>query len=467
MAQRYSRNEQVNQSLRYSVRDGVAHSVMSGSGESFFSAFALHFKATTAQIGLLAALPPLLGSFAQLLSAWLGRRTGRRKAIILLGAGLQALMLIPLGLLPILFPAHAIPILILCAVLYFASANLASPQWNSLMGDLVPERRRGRFFARRTRLVSITSFSTLIVAGIILDLFDRNAYTLTGYLTIFAIALGGRAVSLYYLWRMHDPFKHVAVMESPFQAAVRRRLLGSPFVKFALFYAMMQFSVAIASPFFIIYQLRDLEFSYLEYTVSISMSVLIQFLTLNRWGRISDVFGNRLILVTTGFLIPLVPMLWLLSTHYVYVLLMQTLGGLLWAGFSLSAGNYLYDLIPANKRATYIALHNVIASIAVFCGALLGGYLGTLLPRELELFGVHYEWLSALYGVFLLSGLLRLTMAAIFLPRLKEMRPVKPMTVRGLLFGATRFPISGFGFDLVSQRWRRLGAGDEEKHPET
>lgn len=456
MSRGYSKNEQTNQSLRYSLRDGVAHSVMSGSGESFFSAFALYFKATTAQIGLLAALPPLLASFAQLLSAWLGRVTGQRKTIILFGAGLQACMLIPLALLPILFPDHAIALLIICAILYYGGFNLAMPQWNSLMGDLVPVRRRGRYFARRTRLTSVGSFSTLIIAGIILDLFDRNAYTLTGYVMIFMIAFGARVVSVYYLWRMHDPYEHhVAAMESPFQSDIRKRLAGSDFAHFSLFYALMAFSVAIASPFFIVYMLRDLEFSYLEFTVSTSMAVLLQFIALNRWGRISDVFGNRLVLVVTGFMIPVLPALWLVSTNYIYILAVQALGGLAWAGFSLSASNYLYDLIPANKRVTYMALHNVLASAAVFFGALLGGYLGTHLPSGIELFGESYQWLSVLYVVFVISSVMRLLTALIFLPRLKEMRDVKPMTVRELIFSFGRFSLSGLTFfDVIGQKPR-------------
>jgi hypothetical protein len=47
---------------------------MMGIGETYLSAFALFLKASTPQIGLLASLPPLLGSLAQLLSAWLRSR---------------------------------------------------------------------------------------------------------------------------------------------------------------------------------------------------------------------------------------------------------------------------------------------------------------------------------------------------------------------------------------------------------
>ncbi|MDR2877390.1 MAG: MFS transporter [Chromatiales bacterium] len=462
MSTRFSKDPRNERSLRHSIKDGVAYSVMMGSGESYFSAFAVLLKASTAQVGLLATFPPLLASFAQLLSSWLGRRTGRRKGIIVFGAGLQNLALLPLALLPLLFPAHAVPILIACAVLYHTGANLAAPQWGSLMGDIVPERRRGRYFGRRTRLCSITTFLALIFAGMALEVFDRNAFTVGGFLLIFAVAAIARAVSVYHLARMYDPPGHTAALESPFKGSLLRRLRGSSFARFSLFFAAMQFAVNISGPFFVVYMLRDLGFSYLEFTIMTGTSVLLQFLTLNRWGRLSDAFGNRYILLVTGLLIPFMPALWMFSTNYVYLLLLQAVGGLCWAGFSLSASNYLYDLIPSERRATQLAMHNVGASIGVFCGALLGGYIATHAPKEIFLFGEHYEWFSALYAAFLLSTLARFTVAALFLPRLREMRAVRKPNVSTLIFPTVRFQTpSWMSFDIVGARKSGKSVRDE------
>jgi MFS family permease len=186
------------------------------------------------------------------------------------------------------------------------------------------------------------------------------------------------------------------------------------------------------------------------------MAVLTQFLTLNRWGRISDALGNRFILIATGIIIPFLPSLWLLSTNLVYILLLQALSGLAWSGFSLSAGNYLYELIPGNKRAMYLAFHNVLASVAVFCGAMTGAWLATHMRREADLFGAHYEWLSVLYGVFLLSSLARLLVAVLFLPRLQEMRAARPVSVGGVIFRVVRIQsLSELIFDIISPRRRR------------
>ncbi|MGD8829730.1 MAG: hypothetical protein PVF57_03925, partial [Pseudomonadales bacterium] len=178
----------VEDSLRHSLWDGVYYSAMIGSAESYFSAFAVFLKASTTQVAMLASLPPLLASFMQIASAWAGRWLGRRRGIIVSGALVQAGVLLPLAVLPLVFPDWSLPILIVCAVVYFAGPNLGSPQWGSLMGDLVPENRRGRFFALRTRWSSFANFSALIAAGLVLEAFDALASAYFGFLIIFVSA---------------------------------------------------------------------------------------------------------------------------------------------------------------------------------------------------------------------------------------------------------------------------------------
>ncbi|TNF39052.1 MAG: MFS transporter [Gammaproteobacteria bacterium] len=449
----YSRDPIIDRSLRHSVRDGAAYAVMAGSGETYFSAFAVFLKASTAQIGFLASVPALLASFAQLLSAWLGHRFGKRKTIILTGALLQAIIWIPMAILPLLFVDYAVEIFISCVTLFYAFGNLAAPQWSSLMGELVTEKKRGRYFARRTRISSMTSFIALVTAGAILHYFDHNQATRAGYLVLFGIAFLSRLVSFYHLTKMHDPPGHVAAIEVPVEKITWTQLKRSQFAGFSAFFALIHFCVAIGSPFFSIYLLRDLQFSYIQFMICSASTVLMQFLTLNRWGRISDIFGNRVILSLCGSLIPLIPFLWLFSTNFYYLILVQAFGGIIWAGFTLSASNFLYDLTPQNKRATYMAIHNVLASIGVFFGAILGGYLGTVLPDHYIIFDYEIRFVSEIYNIFILSFVLRALVSSLLIPRIKETRRVKSMTVRRLIFRIVRFnSLSGLNFEIISSR---------------
>jgi len=450
---RFSRRPEVDHALHHSVKDGVAYSVMSGAGEAYLSAFAILLKATPGQIGLLAALPQLIASCAQLVSAWLGHRNHRRMPIILIGARIQCLSWLPLIILPLLFPDYGV-VLMLCAVmLYYFGANLTIPQWSSLMGDLVHKRRRGRYFAYRTQLASITSYIAMLSAGLLLHLFDQSGYALAGFISIFSIAMIARLVSIHHLKQMYDPPGHTAALEIPNWRLWRRHVRNSPFAHFSVFFAFMQFATAIASPFFSVYLLRDLELSYLQFTLNMGMVILAQFLTLNWWGRIADTFGNRLVLIICGTMIPFFPALWLLSTEVWYLMILQALGGFAWAGFSLSAGNFIYDALPTHKRVTLMALHNTLANIGIFIGAILGGFLASHLDKVVVIGDFEHHFFSVFYIVFIISSVSRALVALLFLPYLKETRYYKKVPMRQLFYRVARFnSLWGLFFEVIGSR---------------
>src|SRR5438128_8738165 len=89
-------------SRRYGLREGAFQAVMQGGGENYLSAFALLLHASAFQLGLLSALPQLVGTWAQLLSVKIIHRYRHRKALILAGGVGQAVLWLPLLALPIL-----------------------------------------------------------------------------------------------------------------------------------------------------------------------------------------------------------------------------------------------------------------------------------------------------------------------------------------------------------------------------
>src|SRR5256885_2587305 len=103
-------------SRRYGIRDGAFQAVMVGGGENYLSAFALLLHASAFQIGLLSALPQIVGTWVQLLSVKVLNRFHHRKAIILVGAAGQAMVWLPLLVLPLVFLENAPWLLVVCAV---------------------------------------------------------------------------------------------------------------------------------------------------------------------------------------------------------------------------------------------------------------------------------------------------------------------------------------------------------------
>jgi MFS family permease len=207
--------------------------------------------------------------------------------------------------------------------------------------------------------------------------------------------------------------------------------------------------------------LRDLHFSYLGFMFNTGTAVFIQFIALNSWGRISDVFGNRLILMVTGMLVPLLPLLWTLTNNFWYLIAVQCLSGLSWAGFSLSTGNLLYELVPAERRSAYVALHNVLVAVAVFTGAMLATLMIGVTPARPTFLG-NPHITSVLLNLFLVSTAARLLVAILLLERVRELRrPRRHITPRHFVFRVTRFnAFVGLLYDAIGAvREDRPGTG--------
>jgi len=457
----YSKDPTVDRALSHSIRDGMAFSVQVGAGETFFSAFGLFLRATAPQIALLGTLPPLLGSLAQIFSAWLGSYTGRKR-LVLAGASLQALLWLPIVLIPILFAEYAIGALLVLLVLYHSANHLTAPQWTSIMRDLVSERRRGRYFGRRTRFTTITTFGALVACGLLLHLFDTTGRTYLGFAVIFLIAFLARAISVYHLTFLHEP-EHMGPATDMHIEHWWRSLLATGAIGFSTYFALMNAAVGISGPFFTVYMLRDLQLSYLEFTVLTGTSVFVQFLMLATWGRIADVYGNRLILMVTSISLPVVPLLWLLADDFWYLMLIQAFSGLSWSGFTLSAGNLLYELVPRTRRAAYVAFHNVGTAAGVFAGAMLGAALALVLPPRAVLIGPAQAMSNLLY-LFAISGLLRAVLAALLARRVREMRrPRKALSPYALVMRVTGVSaMLGVLYDLIG----RNPSNDDEQAEE-
>ena len=189
----------------------------------------------------------------------------------------------------------------------------------------------------------------------------------------------------------------------------------------------------IAGPFFVVYLLRDLHLTYLQYGLWLAAPILGQLLSLQEWGRIADTFGNKKVLVLTGLIIPILPILYLFSSNWLILVGVNLLSGLIWPGFSLSLGNYVFDAVQPGDRTKGVAIYNTVNAIGAGIGAMLGSWLATVAPSQLFLFGLIVPLASNLPILFLLSGMLRLLVSLTLLNSFKERRRVTPISHRDLL----------------------------------
>jgi MFS family permease len=419
---------------RFGIRDGLFYAVTQGGGEQYISAFALFLHATPFQLSVLSALPQLFGTWAQLFSVKVSHWFPSRASQVFWGIIGQSVSWIPILILPLLWPEQGPWLLIAAVAIYFTFAHFTSPAWNSLITDLLEPNERGAYFARRSRVIALTSFMTLCLAGIVLSFFELRQLLWVGFAVMFLSAGLCRSLSAVLLRNMRDlpqqePNNNSTGFLVFFQSGMSKDLRH-----FLLFSGLMHAAVLVAGPFFVIYLLQDLHLAHWQYGTWLAAGIIGQFFTLPVWGEFGDRFGNKVLLTFTGLLVAFLPMLYLFNTAWLFLVTVNFFGGVVWAGLGLGLNNYVFDATQPADRAKAVAVSSVVNAIGWAIGTMAGSVLISAVPTRLQAGSLTLGSVSNLPFIFFLSGLFRLMVAATLLRTFHEPRQVEQRAHHRLLW---------------------------------
>ncbi len=409
--------------LLIAIWDGIFAAINTGCGDTYISPFAVALHATNIQIGLLTSLPNLMASLIQLKTARFIELFRSRKKLINIFVFLQALMWFPILSIPFGgLGVKQVPFLIVFCTLYVSFGSFSTPAWGSIMSDSVSEEERGKYFGLRGKVVGAVTVLSGFVAGFALHVNSANIFV--GYALIFACAAIARFISNFFISKLYDPPPRSDSREHYFSFTdFVRRLPQSNFAKYVFFIGFFHSAAFMAGPYFAPLMLRDFGFSYLTYTILVTVASIASLLGLTYWGKHADEFGNVRLIKLSAILISFFPILWVICHRIWYLVLVQLAAGYLWGGFNLCIANFIYDAAIPEKRVYCISYFNVVNGIGIFLGALVGGLLSIYLPF---LFGYR------IFSLFVVSTLLRLFIAWFLIPQVKEVRKVKEINQRDL-----------------------------------
>ena len=419
---------------QFGIRDGLFQAITQGGGEHYLSAFALLFQATPFHLSILSAIPQLLGTWAQLVSVKVSHWFPNRKSQVFWGIIGQSVSWIPILALPLLWPQLGPWLLIAGVAMYFTFTHFTSPAWNSLITDLLQSNERGMYFAKRSRVMAMTSFLALCLGGALLSFFEHRQLLWVGFAVMFLVAGLCRSASALSLMKVTDlPHHEPGDNPTGFRVFLRTGV-SKNFRQFLLFSSLMHLAVLIAGPFFVIYMLQDLHLAYWEYGTWLAAGIIGHFVTLPAWGQFGDRFGNKALLTFSGLIVAVLPMLYILSTAWPFLVAVNFFGGVVWAGLGLGLNNYVFDAVQPTDRAKAVAVSSTVNATGWAMGTLIGSWLIGTVPDSLQLGALNLEPASNLPFIFFLSGVLRLIVSAVLLRTFHEPREVEHRAHRRLLW---------------------------------
>ncbi|MEZ7893440.1 MAG: MFS transporter [Candidatus Wallbacteria bacterium] len=464
------------QSLKNSIIDGsFAQSMSTLTGGLFLTGFVMAIGGNSYHIGVASSIP-LFSNLFQLVASYLIERSGARKKICVTACMVARSMWFIFALLPILYiyrPELKEEILWAAIGVYALNAlaaAFAGISWVSWMKDLVPAGQRGKYFGLRSTVTSISGLVVGFLFGRFLDAMKNfgTTYYLMAYFTLFLSAFICGALSTIYLKKVEEPeYLIPAGNEKPGLWAFIKMLIlpfkNRQFRNAMLINAAFTFACNIASPFFNLYILRELEVSFTMMAIYDVINLMANISTFSVWGRLIDRLGNKPILLITTFFGAALPIIMVFATKenaWLLIPLFELTTGLVWSGINLATSNIFMKLAPSEHGSIYLSFNSALNGILSSLGPILGGYMAYrlksekltlnfsyLLSPENAGYGFTFQ-IANLQFIFLISVLLRLTGSYLFkYVEEPESKPFK--NVVRLLTHARGFALTTFNYALI------------------
>lgn len=93
------------------------------------------------------------------------------------------------------------------------------------------------------------------------------------------------------------------------------------------------------------------------------------------FGKLSDKFGRRLILLISMVIFVIVFLLYSVAGNVLHVSIIQGLEGVAWAAEGATAIALIADSVPSKERGQAIGMYNTVWNIGWIVGPILGGVL--------------------------------------------------------------------------------------------
>ncbi|UCC95570.1 MAG: MFS transporter [Candidatus Omnitrophota bacterium] len=423
--------------LQFSIIDGALSAVMGSlAGGIFLMGFALKIlKAQPQQIGILAALP-MFANLIQIFGSYVIEKTGKKKMLCFLCVFASRALWLLIILLPlkIFAPLADFRVWVLVAVIGLSSlfGSLSSVAWLAWMSELVPEDIRGSYFGKRNMIASACGMVVVLSGGKFITLWE-NRFSETNPYSFIILFIAGLAAGLIATWfisrtpELGSPKKDKAQAFS--LSVFFNPLKDRNFLTLILFVSAWMFGIQIAGPFYGVFMINNLKIDFSTITILGTFATLATLFMMKIWGPISDKLGNKPVIIVSGWVLIIVPFIWILALpgkYYLPVLVAHILSGAFMAGATLSQFNILIKLSPGEGRSVYLALFAAITGFVGAVAPILGGSLSKIL--ESFSFTFYAYQITNLHIIFLISSVLQM-LTIFFILKVKEPKASTPVAV--------------------------------------
>lgn len=390
--------------------DGIAIG-LTNAATPFLPVFLARLGASNLQVGLLTTMPAVTGL---VLALAVGRFLHGKRNIVPWFSSSRLLYLSAYamtGLAPFLVPSN---LLIPAILAIWAAATIPQTVLNVtfsvVMNAVAGPERRYELLSRRWTILGFTTAVTVILVGGILDWIGFPV----NYQVVFLCLSAGGLVSFYF--SSHITLPESSPVPMPTGRKLRERIdsylalvRSKPaFVSYTAKRFVYMTGVSLALPIFPLYFVREVHASDAWIGAISMVQTAIVLIGYPFWARQSRSRGSRFVLVATTLGACAYPLLAALTRQPAVITAAAGLAGLFQAGIDLVFFDELMKTVPEEYCAVFVSLAQEVLYFSTIVAPLLGILLAGII---------------GLAGALVVSGLLRLTGAALFAAGGRQRKP--------------------------------------------
>lgn len=355
----------LSRNIRLNNWNGIAATLALNMVTPFTGIFAIKLGASNLQVAMLSSLPALMSLLAMIPGAYLVDRVPRKKTITAWFILASRAFFLVFALTPLLPTGLRATFLVAAVALRNFPDAIANVSWQSFVAGAIPANVRTEAFAYRQAITGVAGMVSVLVAGWLLDVLVFPS----GYQIMFTVGFLVALAEIAFFLGMHET-------EAP-QAGGRqvaaviglggrlKAVLGhSNLLRFTVGSVIFHFGWQMAWPLFLRYQVDVLGATNTWMSIFIVTNSLSSVVTYRLWARWAGRVGTRTLLPLAALGLSTVPLGFVLSKTPLALALFNLWVGIFGGGMSFLLFNALLEVVPNERRTSYIAYYNTLISLS-------------------------------------------------------------------------------------------------------
>ncbi len=377
----------LSRNIRYSYIDGMAFCFMLGIANPYLGVYILRFGGPPELVSLISSVQPVVFAIVSLFGASFANSFQKKKALLIPPSIMVRLFVLGLAFIPLLPQAYrAWGFFLTWAVMNIPWA-FCTLSWSPMMGHIIPEEQRGRFFGTRNALTGVTTLLGTFITGIVLSKYPFE----TAFTGLFAIGFISTMISMYFLALHVEPVvpepgetkKSIRSDNSRiFELDIRPNLqpftdpqYGSIFSLSCLAIFIFHIGYSMSVPIFTLRQVNQLALNNSLIAIIATVTAMTAFLGSYLSGRAADRYGYRYVLFFSTLLSVIPPLVWSATSRFDILVLASMLWGFTGNAYLICFTFMVLALAPRSNPSRFVAMNTVIGNLAGGLGPILGLFL--------------------------------------------------------------------------------------------